>query len=172
MFIKWKMSKRGAGLAPTCVSAPLIVHGKLANLNVGEFSSLGRIYIQAYERVSIGRCVVISDGVKLITGGHDVNSPSYEFECGPIIVQDYAWVAMNVIVLKDITIGKGAIVGAGSVVTRNVEPYSIVAGNPARIIGRRDEIRFTYLPATWFGAVVAWVGRNPPIDMESIKLGK
>jgi galactoside O-acetyltransferase len=52
----------------------------------------------------------------------------------PIIIQDHAWIGMHCTVLKGVTIGEGAIVGVGSVVTRDVEPWTIVAGNPAKII--------------------------------------
>lgn len=56
---------------------------------------------------------------------------------GPIIVEDDVWIGNNAIILSGITIGKGAIVAAGSVVTKNVEPYSIVGGNPAQLIKYR-----------------------------------
>ena len=53
---------------------------------------------------------------------------------GPIVIESKVWIGMNVIVLKGVTIGEGAIVGAGSVVTKDVPAWSIVAGNPARIV--------------------------------------
>lgn len=52
----------------------------------------------------------------------------------PIVIKDDAWIGMNVIILKGVTIGRGAIVGAGSVVTKDVPDWSVVAGNPAKII--------------------------------------
>jgi len=54
----------------------------------------------------------------------------------PIKVCDNAWIGMNVIILKGVTIGEGAVVGAGSVVTKDVEPWTVVGGNPARLIKR------------------------------------
>ncbi len=60
---------------------------------------------------------------------------------GPIVVGHDVWIGHSVIILSGVTIGNGAVVGAGSVVTKNVEPYCIVAGNPARYIRRRfDEM--------------------------------
>jgi acetyltransferase-like isoleucine patch superfamily enzyme len=56
---------------------------------------------------------------------------------GPIVIGDGAWLGTNVIVLSGVTIGPGAIVGAGSVVTRDVPPEAVVAGNPARLVGAR-----------------------------------
>jgi len=52
----------------------------------------------------------------------------------PIVIQSNAWIGMNCIILKGVTIGEGAIVGAGSVVTKDVLPWTIVAGNPAKLI--------------------------------------
>ena len=52
----------------------------------------------------------------------------------PIVIKDDAWIGMNVIILKGVTIGQGAIVGAGSVVTKNVPDWCVVAGNPARVV--------------------------------------
>ena len=52
----------------------------------------------------------------------------------PITIQDKSWIGMHSIILEGTTIGTGAVVGAGSVVTRDVPPYTVVAGNPARII--------------------------------------
>lgn len=56
----------------------------------------------------------------------------------PVHIGEDAWIGFNAIILKDVTIGKGAIVGAGSVVTKDVPDFSVVAGNPARIVKRTD----------------------------------
>lgn len=53
---------------------------------------------------------------------------------GPVRIEDHAWVGFNVIILKGVTIGEGAIVAAGSVVTKDVPAFTVVAGNPARVI--------------------------------------
>ncbi|MCF8428665.1 MAG: acyltransferase [Bacteroidia bacterium] len=55
-------------------------------------------------------------------------------ESAPIVIKDKCWIGFNVIILKGVTVGEGAIVAAGSVVTKNVEPYTLVAGNPAKFI--------------------------------------
>ena len=52
----------------------------------------------------------------------------------PIVIKDDVWIGMNVIILKGVTIGEGAIVGAGSVVTKDVPAWTVVAGNPAKVV--------------------------------------
>ncbi len=61
---------------------------------------------------------------------------------GPIITEDDVWIGMDVIILSGITIGKGSVIGAGSVIVSDIPPYSIVGGNPAKIIKKRfnDEV--------------------------------
>jgi len=62
-------------------------------------------------------------------------------DVAPIIIEDHAWIGMNSIILKGVTIGKGAVVAAGSIVTKDVPPMTLVAGNPARIIRRIALVR-------------------------------
>ncbi len=57
-----------------------------------------------------------------------------------VVVEDDAWIAAKALVLKGVTIGRGAVVGAGSVVTRDVDPFTVVAGNPARVMRTLDPV--------------------------------
>nr|WP_287744653.1 hypothetical protein [Microcystis sp. M169S2] len=59
-----------------------------------------------------------------------------DIKSAPVVIEDHVWSGFNVAILKRVRIGKGAIIGAGSVVTQDVEPFTIVAGNPAKIIKR------------------------------------
>jgi acetyltransferase-like isoleucine patch superfamily enzyme len=56
---------------------------------------------------------------------------------GDIIIEDDVWIGVNAVILGDVKIGRGAVVGAGSIVTKNIPPYAIVAGNPAKVIKQR-----------------------------------
>jgi Acetyltransferase (isoleucine patch superfamily) len=112
----------------------------------------GKIRVEFYgnenERISIGSYCSIADGVIFIAGGnHKLNCIStfpfktYYYKIGDvaetkgkIIVDDDVWIGIGAIILSGVTIGRGAVVGAYSVVTKDVEPYAIVAGNPARFI--------------------------------------
>jgi acetyltransferase-like isoleucine patch superfamily enzyme len=70
--------------------------------------------------------------MEIFTNGHP--EKNIEIGASPIIIEDDAWIGFNSIILKGVTIGKGSIVGAGSVVTKSVPPWTIVGGNPAKII--------------------------------------
>ncbi|MBT4338464.1 MAG: CatB-related O-acetyltransferase [Bacteroidetes bacterium] len=103
------------------------------------------------EKLIIGHIVSIGPGVKFVLGGnHNHNHFStYPFKVkflkekfeatskGNIIIEDDVWIGMNTLILSGVSIGKGSIIGAGSIVTKDIEPFSIVAGNPAKMIGLR-----------------------------------
>lgn len=103
------------------------------------------------EKLIIGNFVSIATDVKFILGGnHNYNTLStYPYRTkilgekdeawskGPIIIDDDVWIGMNVTILSGVKIGKGAVIATGSVVTKDVAPYSIVGGNPAKIIKYR-----------------------------------
>jgi maltose O-acetyltransferase len=87
--------------------------------------------------IRIGRDVSIGPEAALLTLGHDPRSPSFVDRGGPVTIGDHAWIGFRAIVLPGVSIGEGAVVGAGAVVSRDVPPFTIVAGNPARPIGSR-----------------------------------
>lgn len=85
----------------------------------------------------IGNNVSISAEVALITGTHDINDPDFPSDYRPIVIDDYAWIGTRAIILQGVTIGQGAVVMAGAVVTKDVEPFAVVGGVPARQITER-----------------------------------
>ena len=87
----------------------------------------------------IGNNVNISSHVLLVAGTHDVQDGQAFSGCiKPIVIEDYAWLCTRSTVLAGVTVGRGAVVAAGAVVTKSVPPYAIVAGVPARKIGERN----------------------------------
>ena len=87
--------------------------------------------------IAIGNEVFIGPKVNLITINHDVNPENRSATYGrPIVIEDNVWIGINSTILPGVKIGYGAIVGAGSVVTKDVPAMTIVTGNPARIIKR------------------------------------
>ena len=109
-------------------------------LSVGAYSHINRnSMLDARGGLVIGNHVSISHNVVLMSGGHKVNSRTFEGEHLPILIEDFVWIGVNAVVLKGVTIGRGAVVAAGAVVTKDVEPYSIVGGVPAIVIGHRNQ---------------------------------
>jgi acetyltransferase-like isoleucine patch superfamily enzyme len=141
--------KIGMKIGDNCVVRRGVYLGSPNELEVGDGSFIGRASLYCTGGVRIGKKVNISDGVVVITAKHDVNSPAFEALYMPIAVGDWAWIATNAIILAGVTIGEGAVVAAGAVVTKDVAPYSVVGGNPAKVIGERKKQAFTYVPGNY-----------------------
>lgn len=93
------------------------------------------LYIDYGKPVTIGDEVFIGPKVNLITINHDPDPENRSATYGrPIVIEDKAWIGINSTILPGVRIGYGAIVGAGSVVTKDVPPMTVVAGNPAKFI--------------------------------------
>ena len=89
------------------------------------------------DRVELGVGSTIAQGAYLCTGTHDFDQPHTPLKTAAISVGAYAFVGLRAIVLPGVSIGPDAVVGAGAVVTRDIEPGAVCAGNPARKIGER-----------------------------------
>lgn len=120
-----------------------------------------RITIGAYSQINkrvlldgrggslvIGNCVDIAQEVNIWTLEHDYNDSNYTAKGEPVIIDDYAWIASRATILPGVHIGKGAVVAAGAVVTKDVPPMTIVGGVPAKIIGKRD-VELQYKLGSW-----------------------
>lgn len=113
---------------------------KPSQICLGEYSHINEgCILDARAGISIGNNVSISHRVVLMTGSHNINSSVLEYVHSPIVVNDYVFIGVNATILQGITIGRGAVVCAGAVVTKDVPKYAIVAGIPAKIIGYRNE---------------------------------
>lgn len=108
------------------------------NLFLGEGAVINRgCSIDTREPVHIGAHASISPEAVILTADHDLLSPAFEGRSAPVSIGSRAFVGTRAIVLRGVSIGTGAAVAAGAVVTRNVPDYAIVAGIPAGIIGER-----------------------------------
>lgn len=109
------------------------------NLTMRKYSCLS-VDVDCYTvaPIVLGDNATVSQGAKLCTAGHDITSKIMELTYKPIVIGANAWVAGWAIVLPGVTIGEGAVVAAGAVVTKDVEPWTVVGGNPARFIKRRE----------------------------------
>jgi acetyltransferase-like isoleucine patch superfamily enzyme len=114
-------------------------------LHVGDDTYIGEMNnLRAAGGIRIGRKCLISQGVSIISANHSVkrgtfitDQPSRVDRIG-VVIEDDVWVGTNATILPGVTIGRGAIVAAGSVVTSSVAEYDIVAGVPARFLRKRD----------------------------------
>ena len=88
--------------------------------------------------IIIGEQVSISAGVWLVTGTHDINHPQFIDNYKPIVIGNYAWIGVRATILGGVTIGEGAVIMAGAMVTRDVPPYAVVGGIPAKVVGNRE----------------------------------
>lgn len=119
--------------------------GHPKNIEINDFSHIGEnCQIIGDSGVYIGKYVMIAKNCEIISGNHeysDYKTPlilqGMRLYDQPIVIEDDVWIGNNVIILPKVRIGRGSIVGAGAVVTKSVEPYSIVAGVPAKFIRYR-----------------------------------
>lgn len=112
-----------------------------ATISIGEKTRIHGSCLHAYSSISIGRRCLIAANCQLADGnGHDLSFEDVENRINtigdsfPIVVEDCVWIGSNCIVLPGVTIARGAVVGAGSVVTKDIPPMVVAAGNPARVI--------------------------------------
>lgn len=137
----------------THIRGELLIFAFGGTIKIGDNTYIGEhTRIWAGEQVTIGSNVLISHNVNIIdsntheidpieraTGFYNIVNTGHAKTKGsiitePITIKDYAWINFNAIILKGTTIGEGAIVAAGAVVTKDVPDYTLVAGNPARVI--------------------------------------
>lgn len=108
-------------------------------------------FVGSQRNVKIGNCVIISNNVKIYDNNNHPTNPLIRHEMclkgffgdawtwkhskiAPVVIEDDVWIGERSTILKGVTIGQGAIVASNSVVTKNVPPHTIVAGNPAQVV--------------------------------------
>lgn len=97
-----------------------------------------RVVLDARGGLTVAEDVLISSDTQLLTANHNLSSDDFERQVAPIVIGDHAWVATRAIVLAGVTLGRGAVVSAGGVASRDVPPRAIVGGVPARPLGERS----------------------------------
>ena len=100
--------------------------------------------------LNIGKNVCFSDNVTIWTMHHDYIDIHFATKGGAVIIQDFVWVGCNVIILPGVTIGEGAVIASGSVVTKSIDPYTVVGGIPAKKIAERKKQIYQYRPADFY----------------------
>ncbi len=108
------------------------------NLQVGDHCALSDgVNCYCVDRIVIGSHVTISQDCFLCTASHDYEDPHFALITAPIRIDDAAWVAADAFVAPGVTLGEGSVVGARASVFRDVAPWTVVAGNPAKVIKQR-----------------------------------
>ena len=107
--------------------------------SIGERSVINRsCCLDVRSGLKIGSDVSISPEVAILTTQHNMNDAAFALQGRAVEIEDHVWIGMRATVLPGVKIGRGAVVAAGAVVTRDVAPLDIVAGVPARPVGRRS----------------------------------
>jgi acetyltransferase-like isoleucine patch superfamily enzyme len=114
-----------------------------SGLRMGDRVSINaHCFINAKGGVTIGDHVRIAHGTTIMSENHnfsDRDTPIHQqgTTAGPVVIGEDVWIGSRSVILPGVTVGKGSVIGAGSVVTKDVEPFSVMAGNPARMIKER-----------------------------------
>lgn len=128
LVVRWlyglKMGRSNLHRAVTLFSPWLIRVGDNVNIQMGCF-------LDGRGGLTIGNNVDLTPGVRILTIQHDIDSPEYATVKKPVVIQDNVVIGSWALILPGVTVGEGAVIAAGAVVVKNVEPYSMVAGNPA-----------------------------------------
>jgi len=119
------------------------------NLTIGSGTIIGdKSVLDARNGITIGKNVNFSTGVEIWTEQHRHSDPWFRVNNDPafgVHIGDRVWIGPRVTILHSVTIGEGAVIGAGSIVTKDVEPFTIVAGIPAKPIGKRNtDLRYEF----------------------------
>lgn len=124
--------------------SPLNSDFSYKNISIGDDVYIGPYAIfSSIKKITIGNKVTFGPRVTIMGGNHNFkvvgsyicdNHVKNDDDDLPVTVCDDSWIGCNAVILKGVTIGRGAIIGAGAIVTKDVPPYAIVGGNPAKII--------------------------------------
>ena len=119
-------------------------------ISIGDYTAINRnCYLDGRVGVRIGNSVSISPETYILSLTHDAQSNNFIAKGKEVIIEDYVWIGARAMIMPGVTLGTGCIVGAGSVVTKDVPPYTIVAGVPAKKIGERTknlDYKVVYFP--------------------------
>lgn len=135
MFVR-KMGKRVYIMHSCLISSP-------SGIEIGDNVCINHhVTLSGRASLKIGNFVMMGQNCNILTGSHDFSNYSKPMMfqgqvCGPIEIEEDVWLGANVVVLPDVKIGRGSIIGANSVVTENVPEFAIMGGAPAKLIRYR-----------------------------------
>lgn len=116
-----------------------------ANIQIGQGSIIGdHAFLDGRDKLIIGDHTDIASGVMIYNSEHDINSDDFHAISSAVEIGDFVFIGPRAIILPGVKIGKGAVVAAGAVVTKDVDDYAVVGGVPAQVIGERKVKDFHY----------------------------
>ena len=124
-----------------------------SNITIGEDTIIGEgAVLDGRKKLTIGNHVDMASEVMIYNCQHDVQSTDFHATGGEVVIGDYVFIGPRAIILPGVTVGRGAVVAAGAVVTKDIAPFAIVGGVPAKVIGERKVKELTYRlgRAAWF----------------------
>lgn len=128
----------GARIGRRCSIDPSLHVWAPWNLEVGDRCQLScQVDCYTVDKIVIGNRVIISQGVYLCTASHDITIPGLPLTHAPITIGSNVWIATRAFLRPGVTVGDGGVVGACAVLTRDVDPWTVVSGSPARVVKRR-----------------------------------
>jgi maltose O-acetyltransferase len=152
-----RLAAQGAKVAATAFFSDYgQISGNLRQFSVGDDSFIGRAEISVQGAVWVGSHVCINDGAKILTASHDVRSSDWQTISSPVVIEDYAWIATNAMVLPGVTVGRGAVIAAGAVVAKDVPAGAIAIGNPAKLRLAQRPGKLAYSPVAHLALFTAW----------------
>ena len=141
-FYKWRnciLRFFGAKIGKYCLVAPSVRLWAPWNLIMHDYSLISsNVRVYNPDIVEIFSQSVVSENVFLCTASHDITSSKHPLITAPIFIKDQVWVATDAFIMMGVTIGEGAVVGARACVFKDVEPWTVVGGNPAKFIKKRE----------------------------------
>lgn len=135
----WLLRRFGAEIGRGVIIRPSVRVTYPWKLKIGDDSWIGdRTELYTLESITIGSNSCVSQDCYICTGSHDMSALDFRYDCRPVVIEDEAWLAAGSFVGPGVTIGRGTVIGARSLVLRDVAGGQVCAGNPLRVIRNRD----------------------------------
>lgn len=139
----------GVKIGKNLKTLPITTIENPKNIQIGDNAWISKnVALYANSGIIIGDDVIIAKDVSIISGDHGhsdkskkINQQGMRKDAQPIIIGNDVWIGEKAVILKMVKVGDGCVIGAGSIVTKDVPPYSVVAGNPAKIIKQRMGVK-------------------------------
>lgn len=124
----------------TQIASPHKIKIEGGKKTIKSFKFSGNCYFSGYNGINIGYNVLFAPGVKVISSNHNYSNERNSIKVNPININRNVWIGTNAIILPGVTICENSVIGAGSVVNKDVPPNTVVGGVPAKILKKIDNI--------------------------------